>query len=165
MIEKDEDIVKALACCTTDNQCWECPARDKGGKCAEILCKAAIELIKRLMEEIKALKAGEKPERRDYYLRFDWEKFYTKNVKILPCVADDVIYVISTADNKVYEYKVEMIIITGKRTIFTAVLQIDGKPSTVCEQIPDIAFGIRVFRSRQAAEEAAARINKERQEE
>jgi predicted RNase H-like nuclease (RuvC/YqgF family) len=54
-----EDVVKALECCSNENNCVECPCRDKrhefDSSCAEELMRLAAETIKSLTAEIERL--------------------------------------------------------------------------------------------------------------
>ena len=53
----DEQIVKALECCTTRNDCWGCPRHDSSvNACMELPMREVFDLIKRQKAEIERLK-------------------------------------------------------------------------------------------------------------
>ena len=55
----DEDIIKALECCTDDGRCCECPMWEMlGANCIVELNRLALEIIKRQQAELEREESG-----------------------------------------------------------------------------------------------------------
>ena len=52
----DEEIKKALECCSVNHECFFCPLEDGFPDCISMLSKNALELINRQQEEIEELR-------------------------------------------------------------------------------------------------------------